>query len=614
MNNPHPAGSHFPRLLITYFAFLLCLAPAAAQNPDEAITRSNYFATGTATDPDGTPQEFANALLLRAADSSFVMGTTTGVDGSFTLTTNEAGRYLVRLSALGYADYTGDAFTLNDGNPNQNFGSLTVGDAGVDLETVTVTTDKPLYERRIDRTVVNLEGRPTVAGSTVLDVTERLPGVVVSRQGGNINILGKDGVNVLINGRRQYLNGDALIAYLQGMPADNIVSIEIITTPPADMDADGNAGFLNIILKEVPGEGLKGNYTLGAGYGNGETASGNVNLDYRRGKVAVNLTASVVHSGQGEFTDLNRTAEGAVTALAYDRDPSVQTGNARLGLDYEIGPRTVLGAAVSSYVRNWNMDAVSDIQYPPDTSIVGRINEENIWRNVQTNLNLSHTFADGSSLTADADYLFFKNDNPTTFDYDYSLNESRFPEADIDLLSDKTTPFGIAVGRLDYRRKVATGGELSLGVKTVDSYFDNDVLVTRNQVSLPEFTGLSELTEQVYAAYTQLDYPINDRITVKAGLRYEYSDTRLNTEEQSGLVDRQFGEVFPTLYLRYGQLNVGYGRRINRPSFSAMAPFPESFWIPAPTLGATRVCSRVSATTLRLVTNWARSIFPPSTP
>ena len=534
---------------------------------------AQYTVTGTLTDPTGTPQEFANAILFRAVDTSFEAGTTTDAVGTFTLATNTPGTYLVRYSALGYADAASEPFELTAAFPTANLGTVSVGDVGVQLETVTVTTDKPLYERRIDRTVVNLEGRPTVAGSTVLDVTERLPGVIVSRQGGNINILGKDGVNVMINGRRQYLNGDALLAYLEGMPADNIVSIEIITTPPADMDADGNAGFLNIVLKEVPGEGLKGNYTLGAGYGNGETANGSLNLDYRRGKVAVTLTASLVHSGQGEFSELTRTAEGAFTSLTYDRDPSVQTGNLRLGLDYELGPRTVLGTAVSSYVRHWNMDATNTIRYAPDTLIDGRVDEYNIWQNVQANLNLSHTFANDHVLSADVDYLFFKNDNPTTFDYDYNLGETRLPGADIDLLSDKTTPFGIGVGRLDYRIPLRQGAELSLGGKVVDSYFDNDVLVARNGRALPGFTGLSELSEQVYAAYTQLDYPINDQLAIKVGLRYEYSDTRLDTEDQQGLVDRQFGELFPTLYLRYGKLNVGYGRRINRPSFSAMAPF-----------------------------------------
>ena len=535
--------------------------------------RAQYSVTGTLTDPVGTPQEFANAILLRAVDTTFVAGATTDAAGTFTLTTDAPGTYLVRYSALGYSDAESDSFELTASSPAADLGTVSVGEAGVELETVTVTTDKPLYERRIDRTVVNLEGRPTVAGSTVLDVTERLPGVIVNRQGGSISILGKDGVNVMINGRRQYLNGDALLSYLQGMPADNIISVEIITTPPADMDADGNAGFLNIVLKEVPGEGLKGNYTLGAGYGNGETANGSLNLDYRRGKVAITLAASGVHSGQGEFSDLNRTAEGASTSLTYDRDPSVQTGNLRLGLDYEVGPSTVLGAAVSSYVRHWNMDAINTIRYAPDTLIDGRVDEYNIWRNVQSNLNLSHTFGNGHVLSADVDYLFFKNDNPTTFDYDYSLGDTRLAEADIDLLSDKTTPFGIAVGRLDYRMPFQQGAELSLGVKAVDSYFDNDVLVERNNVSLPNFTGLSELTEQVYAAYTQLDYPISDRLGIKAGLRYEYSDTQLDTEEEQGLVDRQFGEFFPTLFVRYGKLNFGYGRRINRPSFSAMAPF-----------------------------------------
>ena len=554
---------------LTFLSFLLVFGSSILAQ--EAASGSGSTVTGILTDPVGEPQAFGNAVLYRAADTTFVSGATTDTDGAFTLSTAATGRFFVRLSALGFADADSEVFTL--AASALDLGTLSVGDAGVDLETVTVTTEKPLYERRIDRTVVNLEGRPTVAGSTVLDVTERLPGVIVNRQGGGINILGKDGVNVMINGRRQYLNGDALLAYLDGMPADNIVSIEIITTPPANMDADGNAGFLNIILKDIPGEGLQGRYTLGAGYGNGETADASLNLDYRRGKVAATLSASFVHTGQGEYSDLTRTAEGAFTSVVNERDPSAQVGNLRLGIDYEIGPSTVVGAGVSGFVRNWDMVATNEIVYSPDTLIDGTIDEYNLWRNVQTNLNLSHTFAGGNVITADFDYLYFKNDNPTTFDYDYFLGGDRLAEADIDLLSDKTTPFGIAVGRLDLKVPLSGEAEFSTGVKLVDSYFDNDVVVARNGIDLPSFTGLSELTERVYAAYTQLDYPISERLSIKAGLRYEYSDTRLDTEDERGLVDRRFGELFPTLYLRYGKLNLSYGRRINRPSFSAMAPF-----------------------------------------
>ena len=51
-------------------------------------------------------------------------------------------------------------------------------------------------------------------------------------------MLGKSGVNVMINGRITYMPATALIQYLNGMSADNAKAVELITTPPAKFDAE----------------------------------------------------------------------------------------------------------------------------------------------------------------------------------------------------------------------------------------------------------------------------------------------------------------------------------------------------------------------------------------
>ena len=71
-------------------------------------------------------------------------------------------------------------------------------------------------------------------------------------------MLGKSGVNVMINGKISYMPINALVEYLNGMNADNAKAIELITTPPANFDAEGNAGFINIELKKTE-EGYNGN-------------------------------------------------------------------------------------------------------------------------------------------------------------------------------------------------------------------------------------------------------------------------------------------------------------------------------------------------------------------
>ena len=118
------------------------------------------------------------------------------------------------------------------------------------LDAVEVKARKPLFEQRIDRLVVNVAESITSAGSTALEVLERSPGVIVNRQNNDISMAGKSGVIVMINNKISRLPMDALIQMLEGMPADNIEKIELITTPPANFDAEGNAGIINIILKK----------------------------------------------------------------------------------------------------------------------------------------------------------------------------------------------------------------------------------------------------------------------------------------------------------------------------------------------------------------------------
>ena len=573
LNDPDQESGYNQNPLMEYCVFLLPLLLAALP------THAQFTVSGTVTDEASAPQPFVNVLLLNAADSSFVVGGLSEDDGSFALAA-PAGTYRISVSALGFPTYYGEAFELT---ADRTLDPIGLGGGGVDLAEVVVTARQPLLVRQIDRTIVNVADQPTTAGLTALEVLERSPGVFINRQSGGISMAGKDGVSVLVNGRPNYVDASGLTDFLAGMSADNIEKIELITTPPANFDAQGNAGFINIILKELPDEGLNGNYNVTAGYGRDQVVGqAGLNVNYRKGKLAVFGGYDFSQPSVHQETRLNRTdATGLRTDVFVDRRPVRLLHNLRLGADYELGERTTLGAQVSGYDNHWDMDAVTTTTIRPtagpDTLITSDNVEVNDWRHLRGNLNLRHRFAGGGRLTVDLDRLYYDNDNDTRYDQTFTSADATFTDQNV-LASTKASPFAISVLEAGYAS--ATGGRFgyAFGAKAVRSDFENDVAITLDGVRDAELSSFSELEESVYAAYLTTDYAISPQTALRAGLRYEYSDTRLDVTGRGRLVDRQFGELFPTLYLSHQlsdrqQLVLSYGRRITRPAFTDMAPF-----------------------------------------
>ena len=61
--------------------------------------------SGTVSDAHHAPIAFANIVVLSSDDSTFVSGTTSQADGSFTLTSIQKGQ-LLKVSCIGYEPFT----------------------------------------------------------------------------------------------------------------------------------------------------------------------------------------------------------------------------------------------------------------------------------------------------------------------------------------------------------------------------------------------------------------------------------------------------------------------------------------------------------------------------
>jgi len=543
---------------------------------------------GHIQDDVGAPLSFANVLLLKANDSTLVKGAITEDNGQFLFESISQGQYIVSVSMIGFKRIFSGQMSINDGS-KIILPPISLSE-GVELDEVVVISRKNLYVQKNDRMVINVASSILSAGSSALEILERSPGVVVDRQNNAISLVGKSGVFVMINGKQSYMPISSLVQMLEGMSANNIETIELITTPPANFDAEGNAGFINIVLKEQIDAGFNGSYSLSVGAGNGNTTSDNISFNYRKKRLNLFGNYSLVRNKQGQLYEFDRTfvnENGNVNSVSTisDRSPIRRNHNIRSGLDYQVSDKTVVGLLFWYNDNKWTMEAVNDNQEATDgipDSFVELLNtERNQLQNFGSNFNFKHNFKEDRFLSFDLDYLSYNIENPTRYINSFFDGSNTFLREEL-TTADKKTPINIIVGKTDYSTRINDKIKVDTGIKVAVNNFENDVVVGtfqgQNFIVDPTLTDSSDLKEQILAGYGSIEYNLNDKTSLQVGLRYEHTDSQLNSEKQGKVVDRVFGELFPTAYVSHKfndtlGLNFSYSRRITRPTFNDMAPF-----------------------------------------
>ena len=393
----------------------------------------------------------------------------------------------------------------------------------------------------------------------------------------------------MINGKINYMPVESVVQMLSGMGSDNIEKIELITTPPANFDAEGNAGFINIVLRENQNLGFNGNASVTAGYGNGEMGNANLNFNYRKNKL--NFFGSYSYTLDAQYQEvLNRRetnfqGDQSFSRAFTERYPHERVHTVRTGVDFKLGSKTTLGLLAAGYDNKWTMEADNVASTITNGMFVDSLtlknNERNQWKHIMGNVNLEHKLNDGEKLTLNLDRLYYIDENPNTYDINYfDVNGNLFDSEET--RSDKTTPIDIYVAQLDYEKSHSDFLSMQAGLKAALSEFNNDVSVEifeNNQWNTIErFTNVSDLSELRLMAYVSFDYKLDQNNSFKIGLRYEHTDSELNTVKEGTVVDREFGNLFPTVYYSKTindnqSVALSYNKRITRPTFNDMAPF-----------------------------------------
>lgn len=542
---------------------------------------------GYVNDSLGAPISFANVLLLYPNDSSLAKGMVTNEQGGFVFDGLNAGIYLLKASMVGYEDVYRPSLEIVPSHGPLLLNNIVMKAVPEELEEVTVHADKALFEMKIDRMVVNVQSSIMASSGTALQILERSPGVKVDHFNHTVSMNSKNGVQVMINGKLDRMPMESLYQMLSSMQAASIEKIELITMPPANLDAGGNAGFINIILAENEEDGVNGSLFI-----NGEMRrkfNGAIGGDINIRKNRFNLFAlySFIYQRSLEYVEIERVMNLPEYLFEYnskvDRNSGNDIHNIRLGMDYSLSPKTTLGILTTFHDRNHSqftgIHADFRLNPGPDSLMNGYRNNKHLVGNSMANLNLRHLFSESKQLNLDLDYFQYKDRQPQDFTFRYH-KEGIFIQED-HIRINKKSPIAIWVAKLDYMVETGEQTLWESGIKFTQTGFYNDILfenkAEESWIKNPAFSESSEMDEAIAAVYTTWTFKTNESDHLKLGLRFEYTDAKL-ISEQAEIASNRYGSLFPTIFYSK-KLNenstwqIAANRRITRPSFLELAPF-----------------------------------------
>jgi len=451
------------------------------------------------------------------------------------------------------------------------------------IEGVTVTVRKPTIESKVDRTVFNVANSSVLAGNTTWDVLRMTPLVSID----NNDAIKAEGetVTVYINDRKSVFTGKELKEYLKTIPADNLMKIEVITSPSSRYEATGSV--INIVLKKRDDEGFKGSVTFNNRQNTKNSQYTNFNVNYHK----KNFTQTVI-GGYGNNTNVQSNssiqttyADNATTyrdsrTVMESKSPSLSSTS-----EFELNNKNTVGVILEYYQSNsLSGSEASGLKNKNGDEFVNSYvqsqNSTGLNRNFGTNLfykwydKEKNRILDvnlGSNYYGDSSNNYFNK----------NMIEATAPglvkNQEIGVLTD--TENRNYYLKVDYTQPLGkSGGNFEVGGK-MD--FNNNVIP--NSLYGNMLAGLSSrdvfhYEDNINSLYANYSKTFFKKLETRIGLRYEHIDYKIRQDLAGTSRKDSYGKLLPNILLKYSfsdkyDLSLTYSKNIWRPWYAEFNPF-----------------------------------------
>jgi len=573
--------------IIIFFLAVPYVSKAYARTSDDVV--KGQLSGKVIDSVTRTPVSYATVSIFKQGSTSPFNGVVTGDDGGFVVNNIALGDYRIVVDFIGYKKKTLAHVIIAKNSPNVSLGTILLASMQNQLKTVEIVGKAATVENKIDKIVYNPATDLTTQGGVALDVMQKVPMVSVDING-NVELMGNSNVEFLINGKPSTIFGSSITDALQAIPASQIKSIEVITSPGAKYDAAGTGGIINIILKDNKVEGVNGSVNLTAGT---RLENANFNLNAKKGKLGFNAffggnenltSATPSSSSRRSFSGTRDT----ITSLNQNGLSNFKRSGYRSGLslNWDITPKDQLivsanfnhfGNQNSGYINQGQNTFSTLNNSSADTSSINNSSSRFNYNSTDMALSYKKTFnKKDQELDVLYNYSVGRNSNNYSQQLDYT--NVAFPSTGSigsNPGTDKETDISI-----DYTQPVAKDFTIETGAKATIENLNNSVVtqMLSNGVYEPNpFQTYSfSYGRKIVAYYLSTSFSLfNDFVDGKAGLREEYTSS---TSDFPNATIPSYGILAPSFVLQHKlnqteSIKFSYSYRLERPDYRSLNPF-----------------------------------------
>ncbi len=423
----------------------------------------------------------------------------------------------------------------------------------VELNEVTIVKTKKAVEQKADRTIFDFSGQPSLNSGSVLEGIKKLPGLIASDVAGMM-YQGKQ-LDVFMDGRPLNITSNELNSFLEGMPANAIEKIEIITQPGAEFPATSGGAIMNIITNKNAKNYLSATYTNSTNFTSYDHLRWRINnsllLSAKNKYFGWQLNVGQNYRESAVWTSLTKNENNTTSILSTtEADRIGRTNFVKSALTFDIGNDRLL----FNYDVNYSNNNSNTLGNGPgfstnDDSFTDALRQDFV-------VTFQKKFEDKSKKL---DFKFNYNSNQN----DFTLNSRTNNVAILDNASTQR----LYNAKVDYSQPIAFSdeGKISFG-----GLYEALLFETQNM----KIVNL-DYQRKTAAAYGELQSKFDKFNFIVGGRAEDYNITG-KTNIADLIPFKQF-RFFPNASAQYNfsnsvYFNVNYNKKISLPSTSALNP------------------------------------------